>query len=111
MSAIAANSTSPVWFYCKLADLYCAHRQNYDCASACTGVPEIPAPPIDLGAIDSLDDRDYDPAEDADSEIGGYYPDQSAAPGSNRYGKTAPRRVEFVAPWYIAVCNAVLPTT
>jgi len=59
MSAIAANSTSPVWFYCELADLYCAHRQNYDCASRCTGVEEIPAPPVDLGAIDSLDDRDY----------------------------------------------------
>jgi hypothetical protein len=49
MSAIAANSTSPVWFYCELADLYCAHRQNYSCNIACTGVESIPAfSPADL---------------------------------------------------------------
>jgi len=59
---------------------------------------------------DALDYCDYDPAEDADSEIGGYYPDQSAAPGSSRYGKTAPRKVEFVASYYLATCNADLPT-
>jgi len=58
---------------------------------------------------DALDYSDYNPAEDADSEIAGYYPDQSAAPGSSRYGKTAPRRVEFVADYYLAVCNSPLP--
>jgi hypothetical protein len=53
---------------------------------------------------------DYDPTEDADSEIAGYYPDLSAAPGSSRYGKTAPRMVEFIPSWTFAIYNAALPT-
>ena len=53
--------------------------------------------------------EDYNPAEDADSEIGGYYPDQSAAPGSNRYGKNSPLQVEFFTPWYLRMVNNSLP--
>ena len=51
MPAIAANSTSPVWFYCELANLYCAHRQNCSCNLACTGVVAIPSPPVDILAL------------------------------------------------------------
>ena len=53
---------------------------------------------------------EYDPREDADSEVGGYYPDLSAAPGSSRYGAVSPRKVYFTSPWYrSAVASTVLP--
>ena len=83
---------------------YFVQAQNY------RDVRESPdCRPVDDEATMLRFTSDYDPAEDADSEISGYYPDQSAAPGSSRYGKTTPRRVEFVADYYLAVCNSPLP--
>ena len=61
--------------------------------------------------MDTVTLAEYDPADDADSEVGGYYPDLSAAPGSSRYGVTRPTRVYFVSAWYRnAVQTTTLPT-
>jgi hypothetical protein len=51
---------------------------------------------------------DYDPTEDADSEIAGYYPDFSAQPGTDRYCR--PQTFEFIPSWRLAIYNAELPT-